>query len=117
MDNNKNQKLTDEEKEYIKAMEENPPKIVKELMKQPGEIIFSNLNSKDKTQLFVRYANDICTYLKNIVLFEVKNNKYLKWLCEKNGIDVSAKEKEEASKMKAELDKAIEKSKEKLEGK
>ena len=96
-------------------MKENKTKnILKELPKVDGELIISQLSKEDLIQLGARYLNDICTYLKNIVLFEAQTSQMIKWLCEKEGIDVNALRRETAAKMRAQIDKNIEKSKEEI---
>lgn len=88
--------------------------ILKELPKVDGELIVSQLSKEDLIQLGARYFNDICTYLKNIVLFEAQTSQMVKWLCEKEGIDVNALRRETAAKMREQMDKNIEKSKEEI---
>lgn len=88
--------------------------ILKELPKVDGELIVSQLSKEDLIQLGARYLNDICTYLKNIVLFEAQTSQMVKWLCEKEGIDVNALRRETAAKMREQMDKNIEKSKEEI---
>lgn len=88
--------------------------ILKELPKVEGELIVSQLSKEDLIQLGARYLNDICTYLKNIVLFEAQTSQMVKWLCEKEGIDVNALRRETAAKMREQMDKNIEKSKEEI---
>lgn len=89
--------------------------ILKELPKIENELIISQLSKEDLIQLGGRYMNDICTYLKNIVLFEAQNSQMLKWLCEKNGIDVNEKRREVAKQMNEQLEKNIKQSKKELE--
>ena len=88
--------------------------ILKELPKINGELIISQLSKEDLIQLGARYLNDICTYLKNVVLFEAQNAQMIKWLCEKQGIDVNALRRETAEKMREQIDKNIENSKDKI---
>lgn len=97
-----------------KTKKEIESNIIKELPKVEGELIISQLSKEDLIQLGARYLNDICTYLKNIVLFEAQTSQMVKWLCEKNGIDVNALRRETAAKMREQLDKNIEKSKEEI---
>jgi hypothetical protein len=109
------QKLTDGQKDFIKQLTENPPIEISELQINPGEVVFSKLSQGEQFQVTTRYLNDICTYLKNITFFEMKSNQYLKWLCEQQGVDIKAKEKETTEKLKAQMDAQLQASKDKLQ--
>lgn len=88
--------------------------ILKELPKIDDELIISQLSKEDLIQLGARYLNDICTYLKNITLFEAQNAQMIKWLCEKQGINVDELRRETARKMQVQIDKNIENAKENI---
>lgn len=84
---------------------------IEELKRFEGEVDFSKLSDADFKQLMVRYFNDMCTYLKNITLFSAQNAEMLRWLCEKNGIDVKTKRAETAKMLQKAMDENLEKSK------
>lgn len=79
-----------------------------------GEVDFSKLSREDLIQLAVRYSNDICIYLKNIVLFNAQQAEMLQWLCEKNGIDVKKKRQEVAKLLSKQLDEQTDEIKEQI---
>ena len=116
MKNQETKKTQTNEKTQIKTQIKTQFKteILKELPKINGELIISQLSKEDLIQLGARYLNDICTYLKNVVLFEAQNAQMIKWLCEKQGIDVNALRRETAEKMREQIDKNIDNAKDKI---
>lgn len=110
----KNHLLTNDE-EFAKAYKANPPHIAAELQWQPGEVIVSELSTKDLIQLASRYTNDLVTFVKNILHFELRIEKLLTWLCEVNGIDVAAKFKEDAKIKQEQMEKQLAANKKALE--
>lgn len=89
----------------------------KEILLVPNEVDFKALKSGDKFQLLTRYLNDICTYLKNITTFEAETSLLLKFLCEKQGIDIEEEKRKITEKTLEELKLKEEQTKEKLENK
>lgn len=99
---------------YEEELKNNPPKIIDELPKTPGEVYFGKLSEDDKFQLVTRYLNDICSINKSTLQITADLYVLLEFICEKLGIDVKAKKQELARKIKAQMDEKIEKSKEEL---
>lgn len=103
-----------EDKEYLKALEKNPPVKVKELPLRPNELVFSDMSDGDKFQLLIRYLNDVATFDKNQTILLAQLTTLVKYICEHLGIDVVAKEKESSRKIKDQIEQNIQDSKEKI---
>ena len=102
------------ENDLNKLLEENPPIKMDKLPYAPGEVLFTELSDGDKFQLLARFLGDISVYNKNVVFLTAQCVSMLKWLCEANGIDVVAKEKENTKIMKENIEKEEKLVKEKL---
>ena len=89
----------------------------KEILLVPNEVDFKVLKSGDKFQLLTRYLNDICTYLKNVATFEAETSLLLKFLCEKQGINIEEEKRKITEKTLEELKLKEEQLKENLENK
>lgn len=103
-----------EDKEYLKALEENPPVKVDKLPLRPNELVFSDMPDGDKFQLLIRYLNDVATFDKNQTILLAQLTTLVKYICEHLGIDVVAKEKESSRKIKDQIEQNIQDSKEKI---
>lgn len=103
--------LLSNDKDFVKAIMENPPIIEEKLGWQPGELIVGELSENDKFQLLSRYLNNISVYLKNEVHLQLRIEKLLTFLLEEQGIDVQAKFREDAKKQADLIEKRVEESK------
>ena len=104
-----------EQELYEEELKNNPPKIIEELPKTPGDVYFGKLDENDKFQLVTRYLNDICSINKSTLQIVADLYVLIEFLCEANGIDVKAKKQELAKKIKAQMEENIKKSKEQIE--
>ena len=107
--------LIQNDEEFAKAYKENPPQVATDLQWQPGECIISELSTKDLVQLGSRYVNDLVTFVKNILHFELRIERLLTWLCEANGSDVDKKFKQDAKVKQEQMEKHQEAIKKALE--
>lgn len=89
--------------------------VLKELDKQNDAVDFSQLPEGDKFQVLTRYLNDVCSINKSTLQIVADLYVLMEFICENMGIDVKAKKLELAKKIKAQMDKDLEKSKEQLQ--
>lgn len=89
--------------------------VVDKLSLVNNEVDLRKLNDGDKFQLLVRYFNDFATYLKNITIFTSDLMLMVKFICEKQGIDVEALKKQLADEALQSREKLEKQLKEKIE--
>ena len=98
-----------------KNYEDNPPRIIESLEYQAGEGIIAKLSREDLIQLASRYLNDFGVLLRNVVHFQLRQEKLMTFIAEKMGIDVKQAFKEDAAKTAELMEKRLEQSKKDLE--
>lgn len=103
------------QEKYEEELKANPPKVINELPKKPGEIVFSELKEGDRFQVLTRYLSDIATMLRSLVQLQADEYVLTEFICEKLGIDVKKKKQELVKKLMGDMDKKIEDSKQELE--
>lgn len=84
----KETKTLTEKEAYEKALEENPPVEITELLPHPGEVQFQKLSDEDKFQLVTRYWNDTNTMLRSMTAIISQQYLIIRALAETQGIDV-----------------------------
>lgn len=102
------------DKEGAKRYEENPPRIIEGLEYQAGEGIISKLSRDDLIQLASRYLNDFGVLLRNVVHFQLRQEKLMTFIAEKMGIDVAKAFKDDAAKTAEMMEQRLQQSKEDL---
>lgn len=105
--------LTEQEL-YEQELKQNPPKIITELERRPGEVDFSQLSDGDFRQLMTRYFNDMCAINKSTLQIVADLYVIIEIIAEQMGINVKAKKMELARKYKEQIDKNIEESKQNI---
>jgi len=102
--------LTEQEL-YEQELKQNPPKIITELERRPGEVDFSQLSDADFRQLMTRYFNDVCAINKSTLQIIADLYVVIEFIADKMGINVKAKKMEMARKYAKQIEENIEKSK------
>lgn len=97
-----------------KNYEDNPPRVIEGLEYQAGEGIIAKLSREDLIQLASRYLNDFGVLLRNVVHFQLRQEKLMTFIAEKMGIDVKQAFKDDAAKTAELMEKRLEQSKEEL---